>query len=99
LCPLSVLALSIFSGAGFLCQALSASFITVTARTGASSAVGVYVSCYYVGGSVGSVVPGFAWNAAGWPGCVVLTVLVLIAMAAIVWAAWADVPARRENII
>jgi len=95
--PLIVAALAICAGAGFLCQSLSTSFITVTARTGASSAVGVYVSCYYVGGSAGSVLPGFAWNAAGWPGCVVLTALVLVAMAAIVWAAWGDTPASREK--
>ena len=62
------------------------------ARTGASSAVGVYVSCYYVGGSAGSVLPGFAWHAAGWPGCVALTAAVLVVMAAIVWAAWGDAP-------
>jgi MFS transporter, YNFM family, putative membrane transport protein len=95
--PLIVAALAICAGAGFLCQSLSTSFITVSARTGASSAVGVYVSCYYVGGSAGSVLPGFAWNAAGWSGCVVLTALVLVAMAGIVWAAWADTPASREK--
>jgi MFS transporter, YNFM family, putative membrane transport protein len=95
--PLILAALAICAGAGFLCQSLSTSFITVTARTGASSAVGVYVSCYYVGGSAGSVLPGFAWNAAGWPGCVVLTALVLVAMAVIVWAAWGDTPASREK--
>ncbi len=91
--PLIVTALVICAGAGFLCQSLSTSFITVTARTGASSAVGVYVSCYYVGGSAGSLLPGLAWNAAGWPGCVALTAVVLLVMAAIVWAAWGDAPA------
>jgi predicted MFS family arabinose efflux permease len=95
--PLIVAALAICAGAGFLCQSLSTSFITVTARTGASSAVGVYVSCYYIGGSAGGVVPGFAWNAAGWPGCVLLTAVVLAAMAVIVWVAWGDTPASREK--
>jgi MFS transporter, YNFM family, putative membrane transport protein len=95
---LIVLSLIICAGAGFLCQALATSFITVTARTGASSAVGVYVSCYYVGGSVGGVVPGLAWNAAGWPGCVALTALVLVAMAAIVWAAWGDASTAPQPV-
>jgi predicted MFS family arabinose efflux permease len=90
---LIVAALVICAGAGFLCQSLSTSFVTVTARTGASAAVGVYVSCYYLGGSAGSVLPGLAWNAAGWPGCIALTAAVLLAMAAIVWAAWGDAPA------
>src|SRR5262249_7688748 len=76
--PLIVAALVVCGGAGFLCQSLSTSFVTLTARTGASSAVGVYVSFYYVGGSAGSVLPGLAWNAAGWPGCVALTAAVLV---------------------
>jgi predicted MFS family arabinose efflux permease len=94
-----VTGLVICAGAGFLCQSLSTSFVTVTARTGASSAVGVYVSCYYLGGSAGSVLPGFAWNAAGWPGCVALTAAVLLAMAAIVWAAWRDAPAEPARAV
>jgi MFS transporter, YNFM family, putative membrane transport protein len=95
--PLIIAALVVCAGAGFLCQSLSTSFVTVTARTGASSAVGVYVSCYYVGGSVGGVVPGLAWNAAGWPGCVALTAAVLVAMAVVVWAAWGDASAERAR--
>jgi MFS transporter, YNFM family, putative membrane transport protein len=89
--------LVVCAGAGFLCQSLSTSFVTVTARTGTSSAVGVYVSCYYLGGSAGGVLPGLAWNAAGWPGCVALTAAVLIAMAAIVWAAWGDTRATGNR--
>jgi predicted MFS family arabinose efflux permease len=91
-----VLSLVICAGAGFLCQSLATTFITVTARTGASSAVGVYVSCYYVGGSAGGLVPGLAWNAAGWPGCVALTAAVLVLMAAIVWMAWGDASAAPQ---
>jgi YNFM family putative membrane transporter len=94
-----VTGLVVCAGAGFLCQSLSTSFVTVTARTGASSAVGVYVSCYYLGGSAGSVLPGLAWNAAGWPGCVAVTAAVLLAMAAIVWTAWADAPAAPARVV
>jgi len=96
---LIIAALVICAGAGFLCQSLSTSFVTVTARTGASSAVGVYVSCYYIGGSAGSVVPGLAWNAAGWPGCAALTAVVLVVMAAIVWAAWGEPRATPDGIV
>jgi len=95
--PFIVFALIVCAGAGFLCQSLATSFITVTARTGASSAVGVYVSCYYVGGSAGGVLPGLAWNAAGWPGCVALTAAVLIAMAGIVWLAWGEPPVAGNH--
>ncbi|HXW23214.1 MAG TPA: MFS transporter [Xanthobacteraceae bacterium] len=90
-----VVGLTVCAAAGFLCQALSTSFVAVTARTGASSAVGLYVSSYYVGGSAGSLLPGLAWNAAGWPGCVALTAAVLLAMAATVWFWWGEPPGRR----
>jgi len=50
--------------------------------------VGLYVSIYYVGGSAGAFITGFAWAAAGWPGCVAVIVLVQVVIAAIVAATW-----------
>ena len=38
------------------------------AKEGRSSAVGLYVTCFYVGGSVGAFLPGLTWATAGWPG-------------------------------
>jgi predicted MFS family arabinose efflux permease len=90
-----VVSLTVCAACGFLCQSLSTSFVAVTARTGLSSAVGLYVTCYYIGGSVGGVLPGLAWNMAGWPGCVALVAAVLIAMAATVWLWWKDPVAQN----
>jgi hypothetical protein len=36
------------------------------------------------------VLPGFFWNAAHWPGCILMVVVVLLVMALLVWRFWAD---------
>ncbi|MGA2128049.1 MAG: MFS transporter [Xanthobacteraceae bacterium] len=86
--PAIVLGLAVTAGCGFLCQAVSTGFVAMTAQEGHSSAVGLYVTWYYVGGSFGAVLPGLAWNAFGWPGCVATVVLTLILMGLIVWQLW-----------
>ena len=74
-----------------LCQALSTGYVTAIAKEGRSSAVGLYVTFFYVGGSVGAFLPGLAWNAAGWTACVAMVVAMLIAMAAIAALAYRGV--------
>jgi sugar phosphate permease len=41
-------------------------------REARASAVGLYVMCYYIGGSAGSALAGHFWNRGGWPACVAL---------------------------
>jgi sugar phosphate permease len=60
----------------------------VAARHARSTAVGLYVSFYYVGGSLGAVLPAGLWHRAGWPGCVGLVVSVQCVMLAIALAFW-----------
>jgi MFS transporter, YNFM family, putative membrane transport protein len=93
--PAIIAGLAITATCGFLCQSVSTSFVALAAEHGHSSAVGLYVTWYYVGGSVGGAVPGLIWNRAGWPGCVAVTVAVLVMMAVIVWRFW-GAPLRRE---
>jgi MFS transporter, YNFM family, putative membrane transport protein len=90
---LIVLGLVLCAGCGMLCQAISTGYVTATAHDGRSSAVGLYVSSFYVGGSVGGLVPGLAWSIAGWPGVVALTAAVLAIIAVIVAVVWP----RREG--
>ena len=86
--PAIIAGLAIGATCGFLCQTVSTSFVALTAERGHSSAVGLYVTWYYVGGSVGGALPGLIWEKAGWPGCVAMVVAVLVLMAAIVWRFW-----------
>ncbi len=67
-----VAGLCIFVTGIFLCQSFALSFVGRAAETGKGAAAGLYVCCFYAGGSLGAVVPGLAWNAAGWTGCVLL---------------------------
>jgi len=85
---LIIAGLTLCAACGMVCQAISTSYVTLSAKEGRSSAVGLYVSIYYVGGSAGAFITGFAWAAAGWPGCVAVIVLVQVVIAAIVAATW-----------
>ncbi|WP_306599807.1 MFS transporter [Geothrix sp. 21YS21S-2] len=60
----------------FVAQACSTSFIGMTAGSNKALAVGLYVTCYYIGGSAGAELPGFLWRFGGWPACVGLVILV-----------------------
>ena len=85
---LIIAGLTLCAVCGMVCQAISTGYVTLSAKEGRSSAVGLYVSIYYVGGSAGAFITGFAWAAAGWPGCVAVIVLVQVIIAAIVAATW-----------
>jgi YNFM family putative membrane transporter len=86
--PVIILGLVLCAGCGMICQAISTGYVTATTHEGRSSAVGLYVSSFYFGGSVGGFVPGLAWNFAGWPGVVALTAAVLAAIASVVATMW-----------
>ncbi|HXZ45292.1 MAG TPA: MFS transporter [Pseudolabrys sp.] len=87
--PLIIAGLAICAGCGLICQAISTGYVTITAKAGRSSAVGLYVTSFYVGGSFGAALGGVTWTIGGWPACVALVVAILMIMAAIVIFAWA----------
>jgi YNFM family putative membrane transporter len=92
--PLIILGLAISAGCGLICQAISTGYVTITAKAGRSSAVGLYVTSFYVGGSFGAALGGLAWTLGGWPACVALVAAMLAIMTATVLFAWAHgVPA------
>lgn len=83
-----IVGLAICAGCGLILQAVSTGYVTLIAKEGRSSAVGLYVTCFYVGGSVGAFLPGLVWNAAGWPACVAMVAGMLALMAAVVATTW-----------
>ena len=85
---LIILGLTICAGCGLMCQAISTGYVTITAQAGRSSAVGLYVTSFYIGGSFGAALGGVAWTLGGWPACVAMVAAMLAVMAAIVWFAW-----------
>ena len=85
-----VAGLTLAAAFGFICQACSTSYVALTARQARSSAVGLYVTFYYLGGSVGGIVAGVAWVLGGWTGCVIAALTVLALVASLVWRFWTD---------
>jgi YNFM family putative membrane transporter len=91
--PAIIAGLAIAAACGFLCQASSTSLVAISAPQGASSAVGLYVTAFYLGGSVGATLGGIAWTLAGWPGCVGIILAMLAVIAIIVAVGWDRAPA------
>jgi predicted MFS family arabinose efflux permease len=89
---LIILGLAVSAGCGLMCQSVSTGYVTITAKAGRSSAVGLYVTSFYLGGSFGAALGGLAWTLAGWPACVALVALMLAAIAAVVGLAWRETP-------
>lgn len=72
----------------FLAQSASNAFITAHARLNKTGAVGLYLTCYYLGGSFGAAVPGVLWEQWDWPGCIALIVVFQLLPLLIVRGHW-----------
>ena len=86
--PMIIGGLAVISATGFLCQSSATSLVATTARDGASTAVGLYVTFFYVGGSLGGALGGVAWSYGGWPAVVAMAAAMLGVMAVIVARVW-----------
>ena len=84
-----IVGLALCAGCGLICQSVSTGYVTITAKAGRSSAVGLYVTSFYLGGSFGAGMGGIAWTYGAWPACVALVVGMLAIMALVVIFAWA----------
>jgi len=68
--PVVIVGLTVFSSGIFVSQS-SATVLTGKVADGArSAAAGLYVTFYYVGGSIGTMVAAWFWVKGGWPACV-----------------------------
>lgn len=87
------LGLAVTSSGVFIAQTCANSFIRDAAPMGGRvSAAGMYICCYYVGGTVGGMLPGLVWRAAGWSGCVALIASVLLVAGVTTWFGWKHRP-------
>jgi predicted MFS family arabinose efflux permease len=74
--PAVILGLAMCCTACFIGHSSASSYIGTVAKEARASAVGLYVMCYYAGGSAGSALSGYFWNRSGWPACVALVATV-----------------------
>ncbi len=86
---LILVGLTLCASCGMIAQAISTSYVSITATAGRSSAVGLYVTCFYIGGAFGAGLGGIAWTLGGWPACAALLVGMQAIMASIVYFRWA----------
>jgi len=86
---LILVGLTICASCGMIAQAISTAYISITAKAGRSSAVGLYVTSFYIGGAFGAALGGAAWTIGGWPACVGLLVGMQVIMASVVFFLWA----------
>lgn len=63
-----VLSLIVLCVGMFTVQSTAPAFVNSNAQGAKGAAGALYVTFYYVGASLGSLLPGYAWQAWGWPG-------------------------------
>nr|WP_252263855.1 MFS transporter [Paracidobacterium acidisoli] len=87
----------IFAGLGLVCtgvfiaQSTAASFLRIAAPEGSrASAAGLYITCYYIGGTAGGVIPGYIWSFGKWPACVALVAALLLVILVIALIGWRE---------
>jgi YNFM family putative membrane transporter len=83
----------------FVAHACANSFLRDAAPAGGRvSAAGMYICSYYVGGTVGGVLPGLFWKYGGWPGCVALVIVVLLVAGSAAVFGWRPQTAAPDPI-
>ena len=88
--PVIISGLAIAATGVFISQAAASSNVGKAASSARSSAAGLYVGLYYLGGCAGSILPGLFWKQTGWPGCVALIVCIQILTSLIAYHLWRD---------
>jgi len=82
--------LALAAAGAFVSQAGASSYGGKVAGQARSSAAGLYVGLYYLGGCAGTVLPGLFWKEAGWLGCAALMIFMQALIALIASRVWAD---------
>jgi sugar phosphate permease len=84
-----ILGLAMLSSGVFIAQTANSSNLRVAAPTGARvTAAGIYITCYYLGGTAAGVVPGVFWALGKWPACVAFIVAMQLVALVIALVSW-----------
>jgi MFS family permease len=69
--PIIILGLALMSSGVFIAQTSSQSFLRIaTPPESRVTGAGLYMTCYYLGGTAAGVVPAIFWSIGKWPACV-----------------------------
>jgi YNFM family putative membrane transporter len=84
-----IVGLTLVSSGVFVAQTASQSHLRIAAPPGFRvTAAGMYMSCYYLGGTAAGVLPGAFWSLGKWPACAAFIVAMqalALAIALIYW--------------
>jgi YNFM family putative membrane transporter len=87
--PVVIVGLAMLSSGVFVAQTASQSHLRVAAPAGARvTAAGLYITCYYLGGTAAGVVPGAFWALGKWPACVAFIVAMQLIAFTIAFIGW-----------
>jgi MFS family permease len=86
--PAIVVGLALVGTGVFVAQGAASSYIGHVTQEDRGLAVGLYSTCYYLGGSAGGSLPAMVWNAGGWTACVALVLGVQVLTAILASRAW-----------
>ena len=83
--PVIIVGLAVAASGGFIVQATSTGLRWRSPRrAGGHPRSDFTPRTYYVGGSVGAILPGLTWDAGGWPACVAMVIAMQALMAAVI---------------
>jgi sugar phosphate permease len=87
--PVVILGLTMLSTGVFISQTATQSHLRVAAPAGARvTAAGLYITCYYLGGTAAGVLPGAFWALGKWPACVAFIVFMQTVALTIALIGW-----------
>jgi predicted MFS family arabinose efflux permease len=90
--PLIMAGLTLACTGVFVANSSGSSYVGSAATESRASAVGLYVTFYYLGGSAGSAIPGYTWSHGGWPACVALIVGIQVLTISLALVFWKPLP-------
>lgn len=91
--PVVIVGLTMLSSGVFIAQTASQSHLRVAAPPGARvTAAGLYLTCYYLGGTAAGVIPGAFWAMGKWPACVGFIVAMQMVALTIALIGWRTPP-------
>ena len=95
--PAVLAGLAFYSTGLFVMQGAATVLTGVVAGRARSAAAGLYVTCSYLGGSVGTALPAWFWGWGGWPACVALFAATSVLMLSLGLAGSGSLPGRQPG--
>ncbi len=95
-----ILGLAMLSSGVFIAQTATQSHLRVASPPETRvTAAGIYLTCYYLGGTAAGVVPGAFWALGKWPACAALIVVMQLVALSIALYGWRASPTSTPEAI